>query len=165
MLGLLLVAVAGTVLLRGWIAALDLPALRITGWAVLGLALLLMPLLASQFRPRLARDENELLVYLRPGGPIRVPLEIVECFLLGQAPTLLAGGRHEHTETASVVIRLSDAAPDWARRDVSPMLGKWCEGYITLRGTWCEPVDVAFVQKLNRLLDEARRQQRSLQAT
>src|SRR6185503_11484600 len=100
-------------------------------------------------QPRLAYDEGALLLYLRGSRPIRVPVEIVECFLLGQAPTMLPGKQHEHSEAASVVIRLSESAADWVHRDVKPALGKWCEGYITLRGTWCEPLNVATINRLN----------------
>src|SRR4029079_16259564 len=39
-------------------------------------------------RPRLAYENGEVLVYLRPGAPIRVPVEIVECFLIGQGASL-----------------------------------------------------------------------------
>src|SRR5438270_10209074 len=41
--------------------------------------------LAWQLRqPRLAHANGHLLVYLRRGAPIRVPLEVIECFLPGQ---------------------------------------------------------------------------------
>jgi hypothetical protein len=84
-----------------------------------------------------------------------MPIEVVECFLLGQAPTMLPGKSQEHAETASVVIRLNERAADWAHRDVRPALGKWCEGYITLRGTWCEPLSVPLINRLNARLAEA----------
>src|SRR5690606_38682536 len=95
--------------------------------------------------------------YLRSGGPFRVPLEIVECFLLGQAPTLLPGKQQERAETAAVVIKLSETAEAWRHQDVKPALGKWCEGYITIRGTWCEPLNVKLINRLNAQLAEASR--------
>jgi hypothetical protein len=116
----------------------------------------LLLLLVWQLRlPRLAYDAGDLLVYLRGSRPIRVPLEVVECFLLGQAPTMLPGKQHEHAETSSIMIRLSERAEEWSHRDVKPALGKWCSGYITLRGTWCEPLSVAVVNRLNVQLAEA----------
>ena len=152
-----LTALLGTCLSLGWIAPLEPLELRLSVWALLLVSLLILAILAWQLRqPRLAYVEGELLVYLRAGPPFRVPLDIVECFLLGQAPTMLPGRKHEHSETASVVIKLADSAPDWARREVKPALGKWCEGYITLRGTWCEPLNVDVICRLNQQLDGAR---------
>lgn len=136
--------------------AFENPAARISGGllASLGGALTLF-LVWQMALPRLAYDDGHLLVYLQASRPIRVPIEIIECFLLGQAPTMLPGKRHEHAETASVVIRLSETAADWADREVKPALGKWCGGYITLRGTWCEPLDVTVINRLNAQLAEA----------
>jgi hypothetical protein len=99
-----------------------------------------------------------LLVFLRSGGPIRVPLEIVEGFLLGQAPGLLPGKRHLDAPTSSVVIRLAERAEEWAMIEVKPALGSWCGHYVTLRGTWCEPLSVDLVNRLNARLDEVKRQ-------
>lgn len=39
------------------------------------------------------------------------------------------------------------------------MLGQWCGGYITVRGTWCESITADLMQGLNRRLVEAHRQQ------
>jgi hypothetical protein len=122
----------------------------------------LLGLLLWQLRqPRLAYGQGHLLVYLRAGGPIRLPIEIVECFLLGQAPTMLAGSQHERTETASVMIRLSEKAEEWSHRSVKPALGKWCDGYITIRGTWCEPLGIQVINRLNERLAVAHRESRS----
>ncbi len=150
----------GLLTLTGAILAIayDFAAARITGGLIAAVGASLLLYLAWQMGvPRLACEAGQLLVYLRGGRPIRVPLEIVECFLLGQAPTLLPGKQHEHVETSSVVIRLSETAADWRHRDVKPALGKWCDGYITLRGTWCEPLDVRTVNRLNAQLAEAHR--------
>ena len=133
-------------------------AARVGGGLLALVGLSTVGLLAWQMRqPRLAYEPGFLLVYLRGGGPVRVPLEVVEGFLLGQAPSMIAGRQHEQSESASVVVRLADAATEWKRVDVKPALGKWCEGYITIRGTWCEPLNVKVVQRLNALLDEAQR--------
>jgi len=115
----------------------------------------LIPLLRQ---PRLAYHDGELLVYLRPGGPIGVPIDVVECFFLGQAPSLLPGKQHEHTDAAAVVVRLAEAAREWSERQVKPALGKWCASYITIRGTWCEKLDLEKVNGLNRRLVEVRRE-------
>ena len=51
----------------------------------------------------------------------------------------------------------SDRAEAWHRQEVKPGLGKWCEGYITIRGTWCEPLSVGLVNRLNQRLAEVAR--------
>ncbi len=145
--------VAGLALLLNFESA----AVRIAGGLVGALGGAMLLLLALQMRvPRLAYAKGHLLVYLQGWRPIRVPIEIVECFLLGQAPTMLPGKAQEHAEAASVVIRLNERAVDWKHRDVKPALGKWCEWYITVRGTWCEPLNVQLIHRLNARLAEAR---------
>jgi hypothetical protein len=139
------------------VAAISHPLAMVMGGVLTAGGAVLLMLLAWQMRsPRLAQEGDFLLVYLRGGQPIRVPLEIVECFLLGQAPAMLPGKKNELTEAASTVIRLNETAEEWKHRDVKPALGKWCEGYITLRGTWCEPLSVQAVYRLNALLAEAK---------
>jgi hypothetical protein len=148
-----LAAVAGIILS----ATGDHQVTRIGGALLAACGTALVMLLVWQVRlPRVACDDGQLLVYLQGASPIRVPLEIVECFLLGQAPAMLPGRKHELAETASVVIRLSETAEEWKQRDVKPALGKWCDGYITIRGTWCEPLSIDLVYRLNAQLAEAR---------
>jgi hypothetical protein len=108
----------------------------------------------QMLRPRLSYERGCLAVYARSAGPYRVPIDFVEGFLLGQGPSMLPGKQHERTETTTIVVRLADAAVDWAERDVHPSLGKWCGGYITLRGTWCEPLSVDLVGRMNVRLAE-----------
>ena len=108
----------------------------------------------QMWRPRLAYERGCLAVYARSGGPYRVPIEFVEGFLLGQGPSMLPGKPLQRTETRSMVVRLADAASDWSQREIHPSLGKWCGGYITLRGTWCEPLSVDLVSRLNVRLAE-----------
>ncbi|MEX2120108.1 MAG: hypothetical protein WD847_10985 [Pirellulales bacterium] len=139
--GLLLVWNAGPSAL-GWLA-------RIAGGLLLvislgGLAWLVRQLL----RPRLAYEAGHLLVYLRP-QPLKVPIELVEGFLLGQGPSFLPGKRHRLTETSTLVIRLAERAGEWARIDVPPAMGSWCNHYVTIRGTWCEPLSVELAARLN----------------
>ncbi len=127
---------------------------RYLGGVLAVVALFAVVQLVIQLRhPRLSYRDGSLLVNLRPGGPIRVPIEIVEGFLLGQGPSFLPGRRYRGTETTTLVIRLAEAATDWADVDgVKPALGKWCGGYITIRGTWCEPLSVSLINRLNQRL-------------
>ena len=132
--------------------------LRAAGGVLLALSSLTIAALAWQMRkPRLAYRDGEILLWLRSGGAIRIPVEFVECFLLGHAPSLLPGGDRQQAETSALVLRVADRAVDWHRQDVKPQLGKWCEGYITIRGTWCEPLDLALVNRLNARLAEVSR--------
>ena len=145
-----------------FLAAADESSLgAIAGWTGLGMTLLggvvlgILLMLARQ--PRLAYRDGHLLVYLRPTGPIRVPIEIVEAFLAGQGPTSLPGTSCKGAETVTIVIRLADRAVEWSHLAVHPVLGSWCDGYITLRGTWCEPLTVDAVMRLNERLSEVQR--------
>jgi hypothetical protein len=132
--------------------------LRVIGAVTAAVALVAIGALARQLRtPRLAYRDGALLVWLRSGEPIRLPIDVVEGFLLGQAPSLLPGKRHRSSETATLVIRLAESADEWQRQDVKPQLGKWCEGYVTIRGTWCEPLSIGLVNRLNQRLAEVSR--------
>ncbi len=124
---------------------------------VVGLYMLAVALYALR-QPRLAYADGALLVYLAGGKPVRVPIEVVECFFLGQAPSLLGG---KDDETSTVVVRLAESAKDWQHVQVRRNLGHWCDGYITIRGTWCEPLSGELVQELNDRLVQAHRQVRS----
>jgi len=57
----------------------------------------------------------------------------------------------------TVVMRLAESAHQWQYVDVNPKLGSWCDGYVTLRGTWCEPLSLEVVIRLNRRLADAHR--------
>ena len=126
-------------------------------WMVLGL-------LYALTRPRIAYEPGELLVYVEMHRATRVPIEIVECFFLGQGPSELPkiGGREP--ETANVVVRLAEAASEWKHREMRPAFGHWCEGYITIRGAWCEPIGRELMQRLNRRLAEVQRERRGEEA-
>lgn len=110
-------------------------------------------------RPRLSCDGRHLLVNLRPGRPVRLPLEFVECCFLGQRPAQLSGPGYEGTKMAAVVVRLAESAGEWSTVRVEPSLGQWQDSYITLYGTWCEPLDLDCVNHINERL---RRAQESL---
>lgn len=129
--------------------------LRVVGGGLFGLGVATLVILLLQMRqPRLAYQDRHLLIFLRSGAPFRVPIEHVECFWLGQAPSMLPGTQNENSEVAAVVVRIADKAAEWRHQDVSPQLGKWCEGYVTIRGTWCEPLNIDVVNRLNTRLAE-----------
>jgi hypothetical protein len=144
--------------LGGWIEA-AWP--RYVGAALLVIAVLLVGLLLVQMKqPRIACRPGELLLYLRMGSPVRVPLDVVEGFLLGHGPSLLPGEQHARTQTSTVVIKLSERAEEWQKVDVHPRLASWCDYYVTIRGTWCEPISVAVANRLNARLAEAHARQK-----
>jgi hypothetical protein len=101
-------------------------------------------------------------VYLEPARPTAIPIDIVECFFLGQGPGQLPKLRGRETETQNVIVRLAESATEWKHREVQPAIGLWCEGYITLRGSWCEPIDRNLMQRLNRRLAEVQRERKAV---
>jgi hypothetical protein len=113
--------------------------------------------------PRLACSEDELLVYLSGLRPSRLPLPVVECFFLGQAPSMIAHPKGDEVESSAVVVRLAERATQWHRRDVPVSMGRWCDGYITVRGTWCEPLNQAVVSRMNSSLAAAKRAHKAAQ--
>jgi hypothetical protein len=125
------------------------------------LGLILLTVLAWFFRqPRLAYDGRHLLVNLRAARPIAIPIEFVECFLLGSGLRRLPGGTPREVQMSQLRIRLAERATEWAQRDVKPALGAWCGGYITIHGAWCEPLDIRLVNQLNQWLATAHESQR-----
>lgn len=122
---------------------------------LIGIAVLLISSLAYHLRqPRLACSGGELLVYLIGGIPIRVPLDIVECFFLGQTKF---GSGPQGAEAQNVVVRLAERAEEWHYREVKNSFGNWCHGYITVKGAWCEPITADLMRELNRRLAEQHR--------
>jgi hypothetical protein len=93
-----------------------------------------------------------VLFNLRAGKPAAVPVEIVEAFFLGQGPAHVPPIDGKSAESVNLIARLSQKAPQWAKVPVKPALGQWCEGYVTIRGTWCEPLDGEVIRRLNRRL-------------
>lgn len=131
-----------------WIAAVAL---------VIGLFLVFM--VARQLlRPRVGYADGHVLFYLRAGAPVAVPVHVVEAFFLGQGPAYLPGTPEDSQETVNLVARLSQKEQQWQRLEVKPALGKWCEGYVSIRGTWCEPLSNEVIRRLNRRLSEVSRQ-------
>ena len=146
---------AGAAALGGWIESLWLRGAA----ALLGAVMvaLLVGLLWQLRLPRIGYRRGELLFYLRNSTPYAVPAQVVECFFIGQGPTLRPGETYPDEQTVTVVARLAERATDYHRRDVKRALGAWCDGYITIRGTWCEPLDGERVKQLNHQLAAAHR--------
>ena len=117
----------------------------------LGLAL---GLTHQMLRPRIAYREGSVLFYLRAGPPIAVPLESVEAFFLGQGPASIPLGSGNDAETVNLVARISQRASEWQHVEVKEALGRWCDGYVTIRGTWCEPLTGEVIRHLNHRLRE-----------
>jgi hypothetical protein len=150
-------------ILGAWLAwrGVDLTPIwtRWLGVALIAIGVVLVVALLTQLRqPRIAFANGELLFYLRSGPPLAVPLEIVEGFFLGQGPSMLASHAPRDETTVNLVARLSERDPQWHDRDVKPALGKWGDGYVTIRGTWCEPLNAEVVRRLNRRLREVTEQ-------
>ncbi len=111
--------------------------------------------------PRVAYADGHVLFYLRAGAPIAVPVHMVEAFFLGQGPAHLPLAAPDSSVTVNLVARISQKAPQWAEVDVKPALGRWSEGYISIRGSWCEPLTGDVIRRLNRRLAEVTREQTS----
>jgi hypothetical protein len=133
---------------------------RVLAWigaALIILAVAVLIALARQFlRPRIAFRDGQVLFNLRSGQPIAVPVHIVEAFFLGQGPANLPGDLRGQEKTVNLVARLARRHTDWAQRDVRPVFGNWSDSYVTVRGTWCEPLDVELVRRLNHRLKEVK---------
>jgi hypothetical protein len=159
--GLALCAAVGIILvLAAWHVAFVALGCAVIAVAVLGIASMVQ--YASQ--PRLAYDNGHLLVFLGAPQPWRVPIEVVECFFLGQGPSLLPvsmfSRQSESPESSTVVVRLAESAEQWKHIEVRPDHGLWCDGYITIRGTLCEPINADRLKQLNHRLVETHREQR-----
>ncbi len=158
MLPVLALDVLGAILLVNYESVV----LRAIAWGILAISTCLLVGLVQQFsRPRIGYRNGQVLFYLKAGAPIGVPTEVVEAFFLGQGPAFLPGQKNQKTETVNLVARISQRAPEWAKQNVKPALGRWCDGYVTIRGTWCEPLTGQVIRRLNKLLGEVTRSQQS----
>jgi len=168
---LALVIASLTILLIGVgvvIASMQHIAVTVIGGGLIALVLLLMAIaLRAMRRPRLAYEDGFLLVQLGSRQPHRVPITLVECFFLGQGPSLLPpaklAGEKDSPESSTIVVRLAESADAWKHIEVRPSLGLWCDGYITIRGTWCEPINADRMAALNQRLIVAHRALREKQ--
>jgi hypothetical protein len=132
-----------------------------TAWRWIGLAGvavglgLVAALVVQLFRPRIAYRDGRVLFYLRSGRPIAAPAGVIEAFFVGRGPAPLPG-KLSRQETMNLVARISQRETDWSRKEVKHSLGDWCDGYVTIRGTWCEPLDPELIRRLNRRLREVK---------
>jgi hypothetical protein len=106
--------------------------------------------------PRIVLKDDSVLFYLPGPRPIVVPLDYVECFLMASGVTTLPGNEKKEVQTQNIVIRLAERVEEeWGHREIPIEIGKWCQGQITIRGLYSEPIDVNMVQRLNVKLYEA----------
>jgi hypothetical protein len=115
-------------------------------------------LIRASIRPRVGYRDGNVDFYLRAGAPISVPLEHVEAFFLGHGSAALPVKLGAQLETVTLVARLSRRAEEWSHVEVHPALGRWCDGYVTIRGMWCEPLTANVVERLNRRLHEVKQE-------
>jgi hypothetical protein len=134
-------------------------------WRWIGVAMTIVAIVAlgmlmrQLHRPRIAYRGGSVLFYLRSGPPVAVPVQVVEAFFLGQGPANLPGGIQRQEQTVNLIARLSQREIDWAHRAVKSAFGNWADGYVTVRGTWCEPLGPDVVRRLNRRLKEVKKNQ------
>ena len=151
-------------ILTPWAGELNL-AWRLTAGVIAGFSLVVVfSLLYWIFRPLLAYQNGELLVYLNPPHVIRIPIELVEVFFAGQSDSFMPNPKAQRSEnqlseSRNIVIRLSERATEYHQRRVKPIFGQWEDGYIVVRGTWIEPISKETFRFLNRSLVAAHRTQ------
>jgi hypothetical protein len=134
---------------------------RGTAIAVAVVGLLFLGILWRLLRqPRVAYQNGEVLVHGGLAEPLRVPVEVVECFFLGQAGGMIPDAQGREAEVRTVIIRLAESATDWHHRDLKAAFAHWCEGYITIRGTWCEPITPELMKRLNSRLAALHRERK-----
>lgn len=156
LLAMVPVAVLGGI---GWVVfrGESLPLFGWLGTGCLGLAsFLLVGLVRQILQPRIAYRDGYVLFYLKAGGPIAVPRDVVEAFFQGEGPAHLPGASQDQTKSVNLIARLAQRETDWQQRDVKAALGNWAEGYVTVRGTWCEPITGEVIRRLNRRLSEVK---------
>ena len=102
--------------------------------------------------PRIEYRNGKLLVRLRLGPPAAIPIDHVECFFLGQGPGEGDFGGRSRPEAVNLIVRIAERAVDWHQGEAWPPLASWCDGYVTVRGMWCEPLTVSRIEQLNRQL-------------
>ena len=103
----------------------------------------------------IAFQNGQVLFYLRCGRPIAVPADVVESFFVGHSPSHLPGPM-KGSRSVNLIARLARRRTEWAQQAVKPALGQWTDGYVTIRGTWCEPLDTELIRRINRRLKEVK---------
>lgn len=136
--------------------------LRWLGWAFVVIGCFVAGVLIQLIRtPRLAYHDGYLCVYVNEITPIEVPIDIVECFFLGQDTGTMKAPVGVTPDVATIVVRLAERATDWHHRDVRRALGRWCDGYIVINGSWCEPIGRDLLGRMNKRLVEVHRETRA----
>jgi hypothetical protein len=133
----------------------------VAGVFAVGLLWLLGGLVHASLQPRIGFEGGDLLVYHKPGVPTRVPIDVVEVFFMGQGASELPPLAGREPETQNIVIRLAESAAEWKHREMWPAFGMWCESYITLRGSWCEPITPELMQQINNRLIAVQRERKA----
>ena len=85
-----------------------------------------------------------------------VPVELVEAFFIGQGPLMLPGAPQHDVERESGGPHFA-ARSELCRARSEAGARRWCDSYVTIRGTWCEPLNGELVRRLNRRLREVYR--------
>ena len=80
---------------------------------------------------------------------------------MGQGASELPHLAGREPETQNIVIRLAESAAEWKHREMWPAFGMWCESYITLRGSWCEPITPELMQQINNRLIAVQRERKA----
>ncbi len=110
-------------------------------------------------RPRLAYDGRKLRIHIGTAQPALIPIELIEGFLLGKGPSYLSGKDDYKTETSTLIVRIAERAPEWEKLPTNVRVAAWCGHYVTLRGTWTEPLSIDVVNRLNQRLYEVQQAQ------
>lgn len=153
----LAVLAVGLIMASGLFGRVPSLAVRLPGIALSAAsAWLLAVVLWQVWRPRLVYEDGCLLFHVRADRPIRVPIDVVEGFLLGRSPVPMPGKHVSTAESSNLVVRLSERAAEWERVEVKHALASWCGHYVTIRGTWCEPLSVELANRLNARLAEVK---------
>lgn len=105
-------------------------------------------------RPRLTFGNKQLRIDVGLQGLVSVPIELVEAFLLGKGPAFLNGCDDKRTETSTLIVRIAERAPEFEKVATNVRIAAWCGYYVTLRGTWTEPLSVELVNRLNQRLHD-----------
>lgn len=110
-------------------------------------------------RPRVALSSDFVRLFVGRGCQYDIPLDVVECFFLGQAlsQVRVSGIASRSVGNVTVVVRLAQRAKPWHERPADARLAKWEGGYVTLYGDWCEPITGDFVNKMNHQLADRKR--------
>ena len=141
----------------GFVSFLDVAWVRWIAAIIGALGLVALVILSRQaLAPRVGYKKGKLRLIVGLGWPERVPLDVVEGFLLGQGPSWLPTRKLANAPARTLVVRLAERAHEWERKDVFPPFASWCGHYVTIRGAWCEPLNVALVNQLNQRLHDAK---------